>query len=81
MDPVDALFEMFEVTVTAPAVEPPAPVPAGGTVTTVLTAERVSVTVTVETDSLAEAAILGAIAAGPLGRMRGAEMTVRPVPA
>jgi hypothetical protein len=79
---MDALFRFYEVSVSAPVAEPLVPVPAGGAVTTVLTAERVSVTVIVEADRLAEAALLGCLAAGGVADLPGAEIDgVRLLPA
>jgi hypothetical protein len=79
---MDTLFQFYEVTVSAPVAEPLMPVPAGGAVTTVLTAERVSVTVTVEAYGLVDAAMLGCLAAGGVADLPGAEIDgVRLLPA
>ncbi len=82
---MDPLFKLYEVAFAAPhqGCADPLEMTAGipGCVTTVLTAGQVLVTALIEADSLAEAALMGELAAGPWARMAGAEMTVKPVPA
>lgn len=88
--PMVPLFDVppgwWEVTVTAPHegdADPLGLVPTGvpAAVTVTLTAALVHVTVRVRADSLAEAALLGCLTAGEWGRLPGAELSVKPVPA